>query len=350
MTSRQRMLIAMTNGQPDMVPVAPDTSNMIPCRLTGKPFWDIYLYQDPPLWEAYIRCCKHFGFDGWLPSVPLQLDYELEAAAAGPQWTEAIVHRTAERIYTRRYRMDRDILDRPTDERRPVQDVPAHAPLEWTDTCTVYYIADPPTGNVPLRKVGLPEGPPETWEEVTPRTNYRGREAFDRARELMGEAGVVGVAVGTPMLGLSAEAVYEWADNRDAVIARCERQGEACVRRAREVVKLQPDFVLTDGFGVDGLGAPSLAVWKGDAVAGCVAAASVIAKVTRDRIMCRAHDQWPQYRFDVHKGYCTPLHQTHLDANGPCEIHRWVFENVRRAADSAGVGGGRAGAGRVAPL
>jgi len=48
MTSRQRMLIAMTNGQPDMVPVAPDTSNMIPCRLTGKPFWEVYLYQDPP--------------------------------------------------------------------------------------------------------------------------------------------------------------------------------------------------------------------------------------------------------------------------------------------------------------
>ena len=63
MTSRQRMLIAMTNGQPDMVPVAPDTSNMIPCRLTGKPFWDIYLYQDPPLWQAYIHCVKHFGFD-----------------------------------------------------------------------------------------------------------------------------------------------------------------------------------------------------------------------------------------------------------------------------------------------
>ena len=135
----------------------------------------------------------------------------------------------------------------------------------------------------------------------------------------------------------------------------CDRLGMhvaniQALRRAVCRLDLRPDFVLTDGFGVDGLGAPSLAVWKGDAVAGCVAAASVIAKVTRDRIMCRAHDQWPQYRFDVHKGYCTPLHQTHLDANGPCEIHRWVFENVRRAADSAGVGGGRAGAGRVAPL
>ena len=53
MTAKQRMLIAMRNGQPDCVPVAPDTSNMIPCRLTGKPFWDIYLYQDPPRWQAY---------------------------------------------------------------------------------------------------------------------------------------------------------------------------------------------------------------------------------------------------------------------------------------------------------
>ena len=65
MTSRERMLAAMRLEQPDMVPVCPDTSNMIPCRLTGKPFWDIYLYQDPPLWLAYIDCVKHFGFDGW---------------------------------------------------------------------------------------------------------------------------------------------------------------------------------------------------------------------------------------------------------------------------------------------
>ena len=69
MTSRERMLTAMTGGQPDMVPVAPDTSNMIPCRLTGKPFWEIYLYQDPPLWEAFIGCVKHFGCDGWLHAV-----------------------------------------------------------------------------------------------------------------------------------------------------------------------------------------------------------------------------------------------------------------------------------------
>lgn len=121
----------------------------------------------------------------------------------------------------------------------------------------------------------------------------------------------------------------------------CDRLGMhvaniQALRRAVCRLEMRPDFVLTDGFGVDGLGAPSLAVWKGDAVAGCVAAASVIAKVTRDRIMCSAHEQWPQYRFDVHKGYCTPLHQTHLDANGPCEIHRWCFANVRRTAGATG--------------
>jgi len=117
----------------------------------------------------------------------------------------------------------------------------------------------------------------------------------------------------------------------------CDRLGMhvanvQALRRAIWRLEVSPEFVLTDGFGVDGLGVPSLAVWKGDVVAGCVAAASVIAKVTRDRIMLAAHERWPHYRFDVHKGYCTPLHQEHLDANGPCEIHRFCFENVRRTA------------------
>ena len=231
MTSRERMLIAMTGGQPDMVPVAPDTSNMIPCRLTGKPFWDVYLYEDPPLWEAYAHCSRHFGFDGWQPAVPLELDYEMEAAAAGPQWTQAIVQRTEERIYTRSHAL--------IDGRE-----------QWTDWCTVYYIADPPTWGVPLKKAGLPEGDPEDWEDVVPRTSYRGDQALKRCREITGEDGVVGVWVGTPALGLEAEAVYEWADNREAVIRRCEQNGEACIRRAREVVKLDVDFVLTGGSGL----------------------------------------------------------------------------------------------------
>src|SRR5512137_166411 len=65
MTSRERMLTAMRGGQPDMVPAAPDISNMIPCRLTGKPFWDVYLNENPPLWKAYLDAVRRFGIDGW---------------------------------------------------------------------------------------------------------------------------------------------------------------------------------------------------------------------------------------------------------------------------------------------
>ena len=79
-----------------------------------------------------------------------------------------------------------------------------------------------------------------------------------------------------------------------------------------------PTYVLTDGFSVDGLGTPGLAVWKGDQVAACVAAASIIAKVTRDRIMCELDRLYPLYEFAEHKGYCTPLHQEKTGrATGP---------------------------------
>lgn len=102
------------------------------------------------------------------------------------------------------------------------------------------------------------------------------------------------------------------------------------LRRAVWRLGRRPDFVLTDGFAVDGLGVPSLGMWKGDAVAASVAAASIVAKVTRDAIMTGYADDHPGYGFEVHKGYCTPLHQSGLDALGPCAIHRLNWDNVRR--------------------
>ena len=119
----------------------------------------------------------------------------------------------------------------------------------------------------------------------------------------------------------------------------------AALRRALLRLTPTPEFALTDGFGVDGLGVPSLAIWKGDRVAACVAAASVVAKVTRDRIMAGLHEQLPDYAFDIHKGYCTPLHQERLEVHGPSHIHRWCFENVRRTARPDGWVGFRWSAG-----
>jgi ribonuclease HII len=105
----------------------------------------------------------------------------------------------------------------------------------------------------------------------------------------------------------------------------------AGMRRALATLGIRPGFVLTDGFEVPGLGVPGLAVWKGDQVAACIAAASVIAKVTRDRIMVELDGQHPGYGFAEHKGYVTPDHASALAALGPCPEHRRSFVNVARA-------------------
>ena len=97
-----------------------------------------------------------------------------------------------------------------------------------------------------------------------------------------------------------------------------------------------PSYVLTDGFPVAGMPAPALAVWKGDRVAACVAAASVVAKVTRDRLMCRLDEQFPAYGFAVHKGYTTPEHSAALTEHGPCPEHRFSYVNVRARMGQTG--------------
>ena len=100
------------------------------------------------------------------------------------------------------------------------------------------------------------------------------------------------------------------------------------MRRALAGLAARPGYVLTDGFPVRGLTVPALAMWKGDQVAACVAAASIIAKVTRDRIMSGLHGDYPGYGFDRHKGYSTPSHMTALAQHGPCPEHRRSFVNV----------------------
>lgn len=102
------------------------------------------------------------------------------------------------------------------------------------------------------------------------------------------------------------------------------------LRRALLRLDVEPAFALTDGFPVAGLGFAGLAVWKGDQVAACVAAASIVAKVSRDRLMVQLDDEYPGYGFAVHKGYCTAAHQARLDELGPCPIHRRNYANVAR--------------------
>jgi len=108
----------------------------------------------------------------------------------------------------------------------------------------------------------------------------------------------------------------------------------AGMRRALAGLAVRPEYILTDGFRVDGLGVPGLAVWKGDQVAACVAAGGVLAKVTRDRMMVELDREFPGYGFAEHKGYSTEAHTAALRRHGPCPHHRFSYQNV--AAVSAG--------------
>jgi ribonuclease HII len=110
----------------------------------------------------------------------------------------------------------------------------------------------------------------------------------------------------------------------------------AGMRRAFAGLRCRPGYVLTDGFPVRGLGAPALAIWKGDRVTASVAAASVVAKVSRDRMMRDLHERYPLYGFDRHKGYNTDEHERALTEHGPCPAHRYSFVNVNRVAVQPG--------------
>jgi ribonuclease HII len=100
------------------------------------------------------------------------------------------------------------------------------------------------------------------------------------------------------------------------------------MRRAVQGLSITPAYVLTDGYAIDGLGIANLAVWKGDQVAHCISAASIIAKVTRDRIMRELDEEFPQFGFAKHKGYITASHTKALNTHGPCIEHRRSFSNI----------------------
>lgn len=104
------------------------------------------------------------------------------------------------------------------------------------------------------------------------------------------------------------------------------------MRRAVAGLAVRPGYVLSDGFRVPGLPMPSLPVIGGDGAAACIAAASVLAKVSRDRLMVDMDGRFPGYGFADHKGYSTAAHSAALAELGPSAEHRYSFVNVRRVA------------------
>lgn len=139
------------------------------------------------------------------------------------------------------------------------------------------------------------------------------------------------------------EEIYKILINHPKIVWRTGRVSEKVIdrinileatklamKRAVKKLKLKPDFLLLDGnFTLENLDCSQKAIPGGDKKVFLIAASSIIAKVTRDRLMVRFHKKYPQYRFERHKGYGTKLHFKMIKKHGPCKIHRYSFRPIK---------------------
>jgi len=230
MTSRERLLTVINGKIPDHVPVAPDTSNMIPARMTGKPFWQLYLYQDPPIWKAYIDCVKYFGFDSLMDGyIPVQFE---ELGEVDHDWTEVLVFQNEERIITQKYRE-------------------ALGKKEWAEWVTVYYRDNPPTWDVEPNAIGLPTVPVK-WKKIDGVREWpKGEALIQFAQEEMGEHGLVGVFCGQSTLLFSQKDIYAYYDDPEKFHDKRDRLLEHYERKFNKLMSLAhiPDFICTGASG-----------------------------------------------------------------------------------------------------
>ena len=127
---------------------------------------------------------------------------------------------------------------------------------------------------------------------------------------------------------ITAEAVawsVAWADEKEIDEINILNARMLAMERAVRGLSVKPDLALVDGNRAPNLDSPLETVVKGDGKSASIAAASILAKVSRDRYMLEMAREYPQYAFEKHKGYPTKLHYERLREHGPCPIHRLTF-------------------------
>lgn len=133
------------------------------------------------------------------------------------------------------------------------------------------------------------------------------------------------------MLTTSENVIYAFCevDNNEIDRINILQATHLAMRTAVDKLSQKPDFVLIDGNPVKSMPYPNLSVVKGDAKCAAISAASIIAKVHRDREMCKYAELYPEYGFELHKGYGTAAHIEAIRQYGPCPIHRKTFAPIK---------------------
>lgn len=230
MTPKQRMLTAMTGGIPDRVPCSPDTNWMIPARLKGGAFWNVYFHNDPPIWKAYNDCVRYYGVDGFshhgIYQIPPNPDTERKREIL-EQNEERLVTRTTFRCPAGDLTSETLFLRRepPTNVKKWITD------FEAQYDCLDYLMF----GDVENIKFDI----------------------YEEARADMGDAGVVGLCMNLPTLLTHWRqpiegAFYDYFEHHERLTEFIEKWTDYLVRIAERIVEsgLKPDFVFFPNSGM----------------------------------------------------------------------------------------------------
>ncbi|MDH5686466.1 MAG: hypothetical protein OEZ48_01155 [Candidatus Bathyarchaeota archaeon] len=249
MTSKERMLTAFRNQQPDMVPVSPDISNMIPAKLTGKPFWDIYLYGDPPLWKAYIDAVKYYKIDGWQydgrlgPLIDSAKELKPVNRSDERTFRNVIIKRTSEAIVVRTY------CSTPRGEL-------------WSET--IFCRDQPPWTTRKYFKDFEEEF--DHLQHFYPDPSNLSGEAYWTMARAMGNLGTTGLAVGLPgfqdLFGLVDGGLEEvcrlYMRKRDLIEEYRRMYHDYTVSYVERGLQIQPEFLMIGASGLLTLQSPKI--------------------------------------------------------------------------------------------
>ena len=227
MNPRARLLAVMHGQLPDCVPVCPDISNMIPARLTGKQFWDIYVYQDPPLWKAYIDAARYFDIDA---------GFELYDFGD---------------LFDDKPACERRIVDRRRDGSFVTQQYYPESG-EWSKYIEVHTAALPPSELVKPKTIGLP-AVPSTWEPVTGAKQWpKGMELWKHIKRELGDQGVLGMPSGmSTLIVTDKDDIIEYHHQPEKFNQRREEMLLRAEKHLEVIAGLQekPDFLFCGSSG-----------------------------------------------------------------------------------------------------